>query len=309
MKKLIYIIALFWINSALAQNYPNILNYSSNVTPIYGVKIKTNLPFTPSSQMPTININGFNYGTGEPINLTLVYYIYSDAGDFNNPAKYFVHTSKISSAGAYTPRVYLSNEAGKVVVYIDDKVYFQRFTVSAYAQGMNELATFFQGWTAVDEAMTGTQTVEVLYANRFKGDVYLSGNGIWNGLGNVGIGTLSPTEKLSVNGKIRAKEVKVEAANWPDYVFQKEYPLLSLRELETYIKTNGHLPELPTAKEVESNGFELGEMNKQLVKKIEELTLYLIDKDKKITLLEEQGIKQEKAYEAILLRIKALEKQ
>ncbi|RZJ76944.1 MAG: hypothetical protein EOO45_00230 [Flavobacterium sp.] len=103
--------------------------------------------------------------------------------------------------------------------------------------------------------------------------------------GNVGIGTATPKEKLSVNGKIRAHEVKVETSNWPDYVFNSNYKLRSLAEIEKDIKTTGHLPEMPSAKEAELNGIELGEMNKLLLKKIEELTLHLIEKEKDISRL------------------------
>ncbi|TCC87397.1 hypothetical protein EZ428_21655 [Pedobacter frigiditerrae] len=101
--------------------------------------------------------------------------------------------------------------------------------------------------------------------------------------GDVGIGTTAPTEKLSVNGKIRAREIKVEPnpATWPDYVFETDYKVENLEELERYIKTNKHLPEMPTAKEVGANGIELGEMNRLLLKKVEELTLLLIDQGKK----------------------------
>jgi len=104
--------------------------------------------------------------------------------------------------------------------------------------------------------------------------------------GNVGIGITNPAEKLAVNGNIRSKEVKVEAANWPDYVFEENYNIGKLEELESYIKTNKHLPEIPTAKEVEVNGVALGEMNKLLLKKVEELTLHLIEQQKQ---LNEQG--------------------
>ncbi|WP_343530989.1 hypothetical protein [Pedobacter sp.] len=114
--------------------------------------------------------------------------------------------------------------------------------------------------------------------------------GYWNDVmtlrtdGNVGIGTLIPKEKLSVNGKIRAREVKVEpTANWPDYVFEESYKPMSLAEISTFVKQHKHLPEVPSAKEVAQNGLELGEMNKLLLKKIEELTLHLIEKDKQLT--------------------------
>ena len=105
----------------------------------------------------------------------------------------------------------------------------------------------------------------------------------YNKDGNVGIGTWKPDEKLSVNGKIRAHEIKVETANWPDYVFKPEYQLPSLIETEQFIKENGHLPEIPKASELETNGLSLGEMNKLMMKKIEELTLHLIEKYKEIT--------------------------
>ncbi len=105
--------------------------------------------------------------------------------------------------------------------------------------------------------------------------------------GNVGIGTVSSGEKLSVNGKIRAKEVKVEATNWPDYVFERGYELPALSETERHIKEKGHLPGIPSAKEVKENGVELGEMNKKLLEKIEELTLHLIEMEKKMKVLEQ----------------------
>lgn len=102
-----------------------------------------------------------------------------------------------------------------------------------------------------------------------------TGNTIING--NVGVGTTTPAEKLSVNGKVRAKEVKVEVANWPDYVFEEDYKLTTIPELKKFITTYKHLPEIPSAKETEAEGVNLGEMNKLLLKKIEELTLILID--------------------------------
>jgi uncharacterized protein YaiE (UPF0345 family) len=103
--------------------------------------------------------------------------------------------------------------------------------------------------------------------------------------GNVGIGTTSPTEKLSVKGKIRAQEVIVETAGWSDYVFADDYKLQSLSEVETQIKTNKHLPGVPSAQEVVEKGVSLGDMQAVLLAKIEELTLHQIAQEKQLNAL------------------------
>lgn len=98
--------------------------------------------------------------------------------------------------------------------------------------------------------------------------------------GNVSIGTTNNFGyKLAVNGHAIFTEAKVKLyANWPDYVFHKDYNLMPLDKLETFIRQNNHLPNLPSAKEVEKNGgIELGNMSAKLLEKIEELTLYIIE--------------------------------
>lgn len=108
-----------------------------------------------------------------------------------------------------------------------------------------------------------------------------------NNNGNVGIGTGIPDQsyKLSVNGSIRAKEIRVNTG-WSDFVFEKEYKLMPLKEVEQYILLHKHLPEIPDAETVEANGIDLGNMNKLLLQKIEELTLYVIELKKKINTIE-----------------------
>lgn len=108
--------------------------------------------------------------------------------------------------------------------------------------------------------------------------------------GNVAIGTTDPKgHKLAVAGSIIAEKVKVKMlANWPDFVFDANYKLPSLQQLEAFIITNKHLPEIPSAKEMEENGHDLGEMNKKLLQKVEELTLYLIDLQKQVNSQKEE---------------------
>lgn len=108
--------------------------------------------------------------------------------------------------------------------------------------------------------------------------------------GDVSIGTSNSNgNKLAVKGIVGCEEVVVKSGNswnWPDYVFAKDYKLKSLKEVKEYIEQNNHLPEIPSAQEIEKNGINLGEMNAKLLQKIEELTLYVIEQNKQITNLQ-----------------------
>jgi hypothetical protein len=104
--------------------------------------------------------------------------------------------------------------------------------------------------------------------------------------GFVGIGTATAPNaeaRLAVNGAIYAKKLKVTQQNWADYVFDKDYRLMKLPQVEAYIKKHNHLPDVPSAKEVQQNGTDVAEMQAILLRKIEELTLYIIEQDRKIT--------------------------
>ncbi|MEA4841143.1 MAG: hypothetical protein VB110_09085 [Bacteroidales bacterium] len=119
-------------------------------------------------------------------------------------------------------------------------------------------------------------------------DLSLQTNGttrmtVANSSGNVGINTTNPQYQLDVKGTIRATEVLVQSVDsFPDFVFKENYLLPKLTEVNNYIQTNGHLPNIPSAAEVKGKGINLVDMQVKLLQKIEELTLYTIDQNKKI---------------------------
>ncbi len=130
--------------------------------------------------------------------------------------------------------------------------------------------------------------------------------------GNVGIGTTHPDEKLTVKGKIHAEEVKVDLFVPADYVFQKyytgkselksDYSLPTLAEIESFSKKNHHLPNVPSAKEMQQNGVSLGEMSNVLLQKVEELTLYVIEQNKELE-------RQNKTIATLATRLASFEKK
>jgi hypothetical protein len=125
--------------------------------------------------------------------------------------------------------------------------------------------------------------------------------------GNVGVGTTSPKAKLDVAGTIRATEIKVEAQT-ADFVFEDNYPLRTLDEVEAFIKKNQCLPDIPNAASMEKNGVNLAEMNKLLLQKIEELTLYAIEQEE--VRKKEQGERKrlEKEIQAMKYELQTIKK-
>lgn len=186
----------------------------------------------------------------------------------------------------------------------------------SYGRTLNMGGTGINFYTANEVAFGGavfpTDTSLVIWSNSGANN-YLVFQPSW---GNTGIGTYTPNAKLHLNGamlvggnaeriatgyqvsvagKIIAEEVKVQLrASWPDYVFGSNYKLMPLEQLEQSINANKHLPNIPAAADVEKNGIMLGDMNKKLMEKVEELTLYIIDINKKNTALTQKVEKLEK---------------
>lgn len=145
---------------------------------------------------------------------------------------------------------------------------------------------------------------------RFSDAVHKSSLVIFN-TGKVTVGTdqydNDPDFLFYVKKGIKAAQVKVEVPEqhgWADYVFKKDYQLLTLEEVEKHISDKGHLPNVPSAEEVAKNGINLGEMSSKLLEKIEELTLYTIEQNKEIQQLKKENSNLKKLEE----RISQLEK-
>lgn len=165
------------------------------------------------------------------------------------------------------PHTGASVGSGGIIRFVNSVVAYDAATIRTHTEGPGNVSLRFQtGYGA------GNLADRMVIAND----------------GNIGIGTVTPKERLSVNGNIRAKEIKVETANWPDYVFEENYPLISLENLEAHIKEKGHLPGIPTAEEVEADGMALAEMNRKLLEKVEELTLYILEQQREINQLKEK---------------------
>ncbi|WP_420553649.1 hypothetical protein [Tenacibaculum aiptasiae] len=139
-----------------------------------------------------------------------------------------------------------------------------------------------------DESLI-TITAPTVIANNETRD-YVTYKSQVNIMDKVGIGTLTTgPHKLAVEGSIGAREIKVLAApNWADFVFENNYNLPTLFEVENHIKEKGHLKDIPSAKDVKNNGFFLAEMDAKLLQKIEELTLYTIAQEKQLKIQREK---------------------
>jgi hypothetical protein len=129
-----------------------------------------------------------------------------------------------------------------------------------------------------------------------------------NESGNVGIGTSNPQSELAVKGTITSKKVKVTQDGWADYVFDSSYQLVPLYQVEKYIQANKHLPEVPSAAEVKKEGLDLGDNQAVLLRKIEELTLYIIEQNKQAETQKQQLETQQQNMATPATKLEAMEK-
>jgi hypothetical protein len=256
------------------QSGPDIYNTNSS-----NVGIGTNTPASKLTIQTPINTAGWQHigGADSIIVSEGIGGVSAAIGTTTN------HAFRLNANGTGKLHVY---PAGEVVVGSNSTAAFGKFTVetpnnsfgiSHTSTGGNILATNIGGTSAGIGTFSNTNMR--LFCNN------TSRLFIAAATGNVGIGTDNPTYKLSVLGNIRSNEVVVETG-WADYVFDEKYRLNSLDEVEHFIQVNKHLPNIPSAKEIQANGLQLGDLQRRMMEKIEELTLYLIDANKRLEALE-----------------------
>ncbi len=242
------------------------------------------------------------------------------AGNYLNVSGYagIVFNSSASALGSQTTRMYIDGAAGNVGIGTTSPAQkLQVWGTARFGADANGFVDIYnqQGTSEGGVINLRSNTGTNMFLEDFNGvfrlvnsgwtaslfSVDQSGNGYFPG--NVGIGTTNPTQKLSVNGTIQAKEVIVQTG-WSDYVFAKGYRLAPLAEIEQHIEKDGHLPGIPSAQEVAEHGVRMGDMQAKLMAKIEEITLHQIAQEKEIFSLKQGNatLRKENAEEIAMLR-------
>ncbi|MCH6257917.1 hypothetical protein MLD52_15265 [Puniceicoccaceae bacterium K14] len=218
-----------------------------------------------------------NLGTGST-QVDNAYGVYQTASFAKNyfAGKVGIGTTSPSARLHVVGDIYFQNEDKTGSLGYDKSLKRVKLSVPNSGSSGNKIQFQLGGWST-DAVEVVRNTGEVYHRFSAVADSFLAAEG-----GNVGIGTTTPNNKLEVNGTIRAKEVIVETANWPDYVFEDGYDLPSLDAVEAHIDEHGNLPGIPSAIDAESKGVSLGDSQRMLLQKMEEMTLYMIDQNKRL---------------------------
>ncbi|HEY9155746.1 MAG TPA: hypothetical protein VIM69_11485, partial [Opitutaceae bacterium] len=194
----------------------------------------------------------------------------------------------LARTAAYTESIGSSNNPALRMTNLNSASFGEKaelqFAVGGGATVTSAITAIYSDWTSPGGSSVGS---DLAFSSKTGGGA-LSERMRITSAGNVGIGTTNPTQKLSVNGAIRAKEVIVDTS-WSDYVFDPNYKLATMEEVEAEIKKNNHLPGIPSAKDVAEKGISVGQIEAQLLAKIEEITLHQISQEKQIDKLKAEN--------------------
>jgi hypothetical protein len=216
-------------------------------------------------------------------------------GDYSNPLMLVTSSGKVG-IGTENPSGKLDIFGGAVnptnLILSANYINKYRWRFNTFDRG----AAIDLDFTASDFDDNQETVLKLTRSTSGRPEFQLYNNTIVANDGKVGIGSANPDEKLTVKGKIHAEEIRVDLLVPADYVFEKyytgastlkaDYVMPSLAEVEKFTKANNHLPNVPSAQEIKDNGLQLGEMSNVLLQKVEELTLYIIEQNKKIEALE-----------------------
>ncbi len=325
MKHIIKLCFLLFINTAFAQVMDTGdkvgIGTTSPSTKLHVQAGDTNFSWTPIAGTTGIfeNTNldrSFVSIIGKSNGLSELWF--GDESSQNSGRVRYNHSANaLSLWNGHIERVTLTENGSLGIGTIDpnDKLHVNgNTTLNIYHGTTQGHLNFRQGQPVTDVAIVtaqhGLATYNGLRINGTNGVSIGTNNGVERlrvtSSGNVGIGTTDTKGfKLGVQGKIAAEEVKVAVyANWADFVFNKDYNLPTLKDVEQHIKDKGHLKDIPSAEAVKKNGIFLGEMDAKLLQKIEELTLYTIQQQKLIELQEEVLKTQAKAIQELQEKIK-----
>jgi hypothetical protein len=308
MKKLIYISFIFIVGLLKAQNFKMFTsagNQSQYVPVVFQTILPDNGNRTINISRPSIHDNRDWLAHGIA-SITAIGYGWGSGGNGIRLDNFTYGKETASSSSktiSFVGRVVVDAGANNVIIFL-------RGGTSYYTDGtvLNNTGSY--------QDVSGVQNLSAVSINdplyNLPKGTYYSNYDITaktveftaSATGNVGIGINDPQYRLDVNGTIHAKEVKVDLTGWPDYVFKRDYTLPTLEEVEKHIKEKGYLPNVPSEQEVLEKGVNLGDNQKLLLQKIEELTLYSIEQNKKIKQLEQENIQ----IKSFLKRVERLEK-
>jgi len=284
--------------NAISQIYaPQGGSFVKNGTDVKGA-IQIKLPVLYTNTMLRFRVEVFNYIADKSFTTIIAGYNHLNSLNWHNCSAQIL-TSSLDNAH----KVYFGDDGTNTIVWIGEpdtewKYLKVRISEVQASHGNYDVNTWNKGWEIDLDTLSFSSKVKRTVTNTLP---VASGSSIWqntnndvfypNPDGKVGIGTNNLSAELTVNGHIHAKEVKVFTEAGADFVFDENYELPDLNELENFVTQNKHLPDIPPEKEMVKDGIHLAEMNVKLLQKVEELTF---DMNKRLEALNQDNLQLKK---------------